>query len=261
MQRADVALDLIRANGRGCVGALCLLLLACAAPAVREPVGAGASGHDRDAGRGSESGAGGMQSTSSAGHSGKAGAPSTSPRMQSERPDASSAGAGGMNLAMQPRPDAGAQQPHAGAPATDHPVDKSGYAVVGDDVYPPLYERVEAVACEDVAPLPSQCSKDDDCGAGFACLCGILQGLGTVLGGQCVPAECRSASDCDGGRCLLSLGNRSNDCCTYGKLGLFCSREASTCHDGGDCPGNGIACMYDEALDHFECKPFGCQCR
>jgi hypothetical protein len=157
------------------------------------------------------------------------------------------------------RGDVGEQETRADARAPDYPVDEFGYAIVGEDVFPALHERVEALACPNVDRLPMQCSKDDDCGPGFACLCGFFQGLGLV-DRQCVPAECRSAADCDGGRCLLSLGSRPDDCCAYGRLGLVCSRSASTCRHGGDCPGNGIACIYDSGLDRFECTPLGCMC-
>jgi hypothetical protein len=240
IQRADVTRDHTFGAScresvlRGCAGALCFLMLACAAPAVRDPIGAEASKQGNGAVREPDSGSGGEQAAS--------------PAIAPERTDAA---------AQQNRPDANA---NANANPTDHPVDKFGYAMVGDDDYPPLYQRVEAVACTDINQLPGQCSTDDDCGAGFACLCGFLQGLGGATGGQCVPAQCRSATDCKGGRCLLSLGNPPKNCCTYGHLGFFCSRSASTCRQGGDCTGNGSACLYDDGLDRFECKPFGCQC-
>jgi hypothetical protein len=143
----------------------------------------------------------------------------------------------------------------ADAALRDHPVDEFGYAIVGDDVYPPLYQRVEAKCVPLSAGLSGECDADEDCGPGFACICGV----GSLVN-RCVPAECRTSADCNGGRCLLSLGSAPEDCCVNGHLGLVCSRSASTCRHGGDCLGNGIACIYDEQLDYFECKPNGCSC-
>lgn len=142
--------------------------------------------------------------------------------------------------------------------ASSGPVDEYGYSVVGVDVYPPLFERVEAKCVPGIAGQPGECTTDDECGAGFACLCGWLQTR--LLKNQCVPAECRSSADCNGGKCLINL-DFADACCPYGhQLELVCSRSASTCDEGGDCPGNGRACIYDEAIDLFECKSLGCSC-
>jgi hypothetical protein len=211
-----------------CAGALGLLALACAAPAVPERTGANV--HEPKSVGGGEQG---KVETTSAG----------------AEPQATHADAG------QQATRAVTQPTHA----TDHPVDAFGYAVVGGDEFPALYERVEAIACTN--DVPGKCTTDAECGAGFACLCGIIQGLGGLLGGQCVSAECRSGADCAaGGRCLLSLGSRPSDCCAYGHLGFFCSRSKSSCKDGNACVGNGSACIYDDALDGFECKQVGCTC-
>lgn len=216
---------------RACATVLCVVALACAASPAREPTGAG--------GREPEHGGGG----------GEQGA---NPATDAAQKDA---GSHAMHT------DAGVQAMQSDAPQTDHhPADAFGYAVVGADVFPPLYERVEALACKDDIGLPKQCTTDDDCGRGFACLCGLIQGLG-LIAGQCVPAECRSGADCGGGRCLLSIGSRANDCCAFGHLGFFCSRSASTCRDGADCTGNGIACIYVDGHDAFECRPAACTCR
>jgi hypothetical protein len=145
----------------------------------------------------------------------------------------------------------------AGGPL-DGPVNEFGYSIVGGDEYPPLFQRVKAQPCEGVQVEIGVCATDADCGLGFACVCGVT-GVG-LFGSQCMPAECRSQSDCDGGRCLVSVGNRANECCEYGKLGLFCSRAGSTCQEGLDCLGNGRACAYDVGTDRFACQPFGCSC-
>jgi len=136
----------------------------------------------------------------------------------------------------------------------DNPIDEHGYSIVGDDVFPPLYQRVEARCARSASGVPSACAADDDCGSGFACICGHF------LDNQCVPAECRTSADCDGGKCLLSLNSAATECCGYGRPSLVCSRSASTCQHGGDCPGNGIACIFDPSLDYFECKRLECSC-
>lgn len=140
----------------------------------------------------------------------------------------------------------------------DNPVDEFGYSIVGENVFPPLYQRVEAKCVEAVAGAPSECTSDDDCGPGFACLCGYQQGRD--LGNQCVAAECRMGADCEGGKCLLSWGSLHTECCGYGRPSLVCNRPGSTCQHGGDCVGNGVACIYDKQLDYFQCKPLTCAC-
>jgi hypothetical protein len=140
----------------------------------------------------------------------------------------------------------------------DNPVDEYGYSIVGESIYPPLYQRVEEKCVAALSSGAEECSADDDCGPGFACVCGFQQGRS--LSNQCMPAECRSTADCNGSKCLLSLGDPAEECCDSGHLGLVCSRSESTCQHGGDCIGNGIACRYDGDLDYFECKPVGCSC-
>lgn len=135
--------------------------------------------------------------------------------------------------------------------------DDLGYALAGEDLYPPLFHRVMPVTCPASPYALSACRSDEDCGDGFACVCGVT---GLAYANICVPAECRSDADCGGGLCLMSLGSVPDACCAFGELGLFCSRETSLCDSGGDCPGNGIACMYSSANDRFECRPFGCSC-
>jgi hypothetical protein len=143
-----------------------------------------------------------------------------------------------------------------GDAAIEH--DPGGWAIVGLDVFPPLVRRVAAVPCPGAPMASDQCTSDADCGPGAACACGGPQGFGLV--NLCVPAECRSDADCGGGACLLSLGSQPGACCSYGNLGLFCERSTSTCRHGGDCPGNGIACIYSAAKDLFECQPRPCSC-
>jgi hypothetical protein len=134
--------------------------------------------------------------------------------------------------------------------------DVNGYAIVGDDVFPPLLERVLAIDCQP-GTSASECISDSDCGPGNACSCGGLPGLSSA--NRCIPAECRTSAECVDAPCLLSLGG-TKECCVFGNAGLFCGRKASTCLDGGDCPGNGQACVYKASTDRFECQPLTCQC-
>jgi hypothetical protein len=142
----------------------------------------------------------------------------------------------------------GGRLPDAGVP------DDRGYAIVGLDIYPPLLSRVRAVPCG--ASAGSACTADSDCGAGQACICA---GLLLTPHNVCAPAECRSSEDCATGLCLLSLGALPDAGCeTAAKPGLYCKRAASTCQHGGDCPGNGNACVYIASRDRFECGAFTC---
>ena len=134
--------------------------------------------------------------------------------------------------------------------------DATGYAIVGEDLYPPLLQRVLAVDCP--PSVLAECVSDSDCGAGKACVCGALTGF--TGSNRCVPAECQTGAECVDAFCLLSLGGTDDGCCTYGNEGLFCGRSGSTCLSGGDCPGNGQACIYRASNDRFECQLLSCKC-
>src|SRR5262245_41814194 len=99
-------------------------------------------------------------------------------------------------------------------------VEPTGYAIHGEDLFPPLMHRVVAVAC---AEAIGECGSDADCGAGAACLCGPWVGSDNL----CIPAECLTDDDCATGPCFLSQGGTER-CPT----GLHCARAGSLCEDG-----------------------------
>jgi hypothetical protein len=83
------------------------------------------------------------------------------------------------------------------------------------------------------------CLQDDDCGPGFACLCGSPVG-------QCVAATCRTNGDCPSGACRLDLGNGCNS------ASLSCASPADMCQGPADCSAGGLsACTSDGAV--FAC--------
>ena len=97
--------------------------------------------------------------------------------------------------------------------------------------------------------FPLSCLQDDECGSGSACECGAISGGGCnspdgplECSHHCVPAECRTDADCDGGFCSPSYA----DCC-----GAFV--ESWACHFPG----------RDECLSDAECgvSRFGSYCR
>ena len=128
--------------------------------------------------------------------------------------------------------------------------DQFGYAVVGANVNPPLLHRVKALACQ--PRTGSQCAVDADCGSGMACACG------TFTANLCVPAECHTDPDCSSGLCLFSKGPDEHCCGSGSTRGLYCERSQSTCKDGSDCPGNGVACVFITNANHFECRVTSC---
>lgn len=69
------------------------------------------------------------------------------------------------------------------------------------------------------------CATDDDCADDFACVCG-------ALGGQCVPAACRSNEDCDGTPCMLVFQDQA--CGQPSGLELSCGTLGQECvsHEG-----------------------------
>ena len=102
------------------------------------------------------------------------------------------------------------------------------------------------------------CTTDEDCGAGFACICGGIPGM---YRNACLPAACRTDADCASGRCLLSLSTGSDlPCCDYGDFGgLFCATPADECEDDNNCdPGE--SCAWRSDLGHFACYEHICIC-
>jgi hypothetical protein len=99
---------------------------------------------------------------------------------------------------------------------------------------------------------PVECDADSDCGSGAACACAGMfsteSGYDGVIGyNQCLPAECRSDSDCAGYSCGLS----STQPC--GQLdGFFCHSNRDVCARSADC-GTGLACGYDREGRRWVC--------
>lgn len=85
------------------------------------------------------------------------------------------------------------------------------------------------------------CEQDTDCGPGAACLYGDG-------GGSCIPADCRSADDCDSGQCGLSVGYLG--CVSFEKA-LVCRSKDDTCRTDTDCEEG--QCVADPG-GHFRCK-------
>lgn len=156
------------------------------------------------------------------------------------------AGAGGAAVADAGLPSGASGSTSAGAPTHDG----LGYAIVGRNVYPPLHHRVVALPCPELSN-GSGCTTDAECGTGMACVCADPWP-------SCVPAECLSDADCAEGLCLVSRGPNEGCCSSVATPGLYCERAESTCVDGGDCPGNGIACAYVADTDRFECQIISC---
>jgi hypothetical protein len=149
-------------------------------------------------------------------------------------------GAGGVE------PEPGAVTEAVATRADTDPTVTFGYAVHGSNLHPPLYHRVEAVPCPELDD--AACTIDEDCGPAHACYCQNVWSPAV-----CLPAECLTDADCDG-PCFLSLGGVTEGPQERCPAGLFCDRPGSTCASGGDCPGNGTACVYFATTDRFECS-------
>lgn len=87
------------------------------------------------------------------------------------------------------------------------------------------------------------CETDDDCGAGFACLCESPVG-------RCVEATCRTGADCASGTCRVDL----TEGCAHPNL--LCATEADVCDGPKDChaSGQGSTCVRKGAA--FACGAF-----
>lgn len=90
------------------------------------------------------------------------------------------------------------------------------------------------------------CLIDDDCGAGFACVCATDYGVqGIVPYNTCVAAECRQSADCGSGQCMLTF----DDC--GGPVRLTCVTDDAECSSDLDC-GEGYSCRAGADM------PFAC---
>ena len=112
--------------------------------------------------------------------------------------------------------------------------------------------------CETGGQLPGPycqygCVLDSDCSAQQVCVCGSPVG-------RCQPTTgCTNDSDCQGGLLCRSYDS-SGGCQTPS---FACQGQADECAADADCPGSGNFgldyCGYDTTLEHFSCKPGGCQ--
>jgi hypothetical protein len=94
------------------------------------------------------------------------------------------------------------------------------------------------------------CSTDDDCGAGWACLCrGSAPERAPVSRfSRCVPATCRTDADCDGYPCAVDV-----DGCQRSQ-GLRCHGPGDECQSHADCP-YGSGCVWED--DRWRCYEWG----
>jgi hypothetical protein len=103
---------------------------------------------------------------------------------------------------------------------------------------------------------PAECEDDSQCGAQGACACAGMFPVGSAYGtairfNQCLPAECRSDSDCNGYSCGLS---DSSEPCTGKLAGFFCHSSQDECTSSSDCGTTG-ACLYEASSRRWSCRP------
>lgn len=146
--------------------------------------------------------------------------------------------------------------PDSEAPLDTCPADADalGYAIHGEGWFPPLRHRVHARPCPTPPYGENECTTDEDCGQGFACVCD------EYAASVCVPAECHQDADCASGLCLVSPGGYDDGCGERCPSGLYCERPNSTCEAESWCPGNGTWCAYVAERDRFECSNAACRC-
>lgn len=92
------------------------------------------------------------------------------------------------------------------------------------------------------------CTRDADCEEGKICLCSgvVLNAPGYAM---CVPTECASRPDCDGGLCAATEIIQT---CSFTTLRLDCTSAEDECSVGSDCPSAPGGCELEERL------PQGC---
>jgi hypothetical protein len=99
-----------------------------------------------------------------------------------------------------------------------------------------------------------QCDEDSQCETGSTCACAGVFAVGSSFAtaislNQCVPAECRSDSDCGAYSCGLS---QSNPC--GGLDGFYCHSESDECARHSDCGSLDRLCAYDTDARGWHCK-------
>jgi hypothetical protein len=108
---------------------------------------------------------------------------------------------------------------------------------------------------------PVECDNDSGCAPQEACACASAFATGSATGynyasaigfNQCVPAECRSDSDCNGYPCGLS---DKAERCADRQAGFFCHSSNDECTQSSDCdtPAN---CIYEPSSQRWTCRPY-----
>jgi hypothetical protein len=94
------------------------------------------------------------------------------------------------------------------------------------------------------------CFTDDDCGASHVCLC-----AGGSSGAHiCVPANCRTNADCEGGQsCSVT---RPETCSNLGGVaGYYCRTASDGCRSDADCNASGAGfCVYQGQTARWDCS-------
>jgi hypothetical protein len=102
---------------------------------------------------------------------------------------------------------------------------------------------------------PAKCEDDSQCGPHGACACASMFAAGSAYGtaiafNQCLPAECRSDSDCDGFSCGLS---DTPEPCDLVRAGFFCHSSRDECMQNSDC-GMAEGCLYEASSRRWTCR-------
>ena len=100
------------------------------------------------------------------------------------------------------------------------------------------------------------CFEDDDCAPTEVCLC---DGSSSFTGGgnTCIPAGCRTDSDCGAFTCSPTLGS----CGHYTNFQAYrCHTAADTCASDADCTAVGPRgyCAFDDVAGHWACSAREC---
>ena len=96
------------------------------------------------------------------------------------------------------------------------------------------------------------CASDEDCEAGEVCVCA---GVDYTDWGRCVPSDCTSDADCDGGACAASKALYEDKV-----VQLACHTEGDVCCNDADCGDGFLQCTFDISVEmQWSCEGTG-QC-